>query len=103
MAEEMVMRSVYVRPSEDALLRELAFDLKVSKSELIRAAISLKLRDWLASDDEDIILKDVEFGRNADMEALTGGAAPEEAPANPDAKSGRAMPKLLAMFGASGR
>jgi hypothetical protein len=72
MAEDMVMRSVYLRPSEDAELRQLAHDLEVTKSDLIRSAISLKLQEWLKSNDRERILKEVEHGRR-DEAAIRSG------------------------------
>ncbi len=63
MANDMVMRSVYLRPDEDTKLRQLAFELNVTKSDLIRSAISVKLVEWLKSNDPDVILRDVEQGR----------------------------------------
>lgn len=63
MANEMVMRSVYLRPEEDAALRQLAFEIEVSKSDLIRSAISAKLEQWLQSNSMELVLKDVELGK----------------------------------------
>jgi Arc/MetJ-type ribon-helix-helix transcriptional regulator len=61
--DELVMRSVYLRPSEDSKLRQLAHELNVSKSDLIRSAISLKLRDWLESNSRETVQNDLVFGR----------------------------------------
>jgi len=72
MVDDMVMRSVYFRPAEDAQLRQLAHDLNVTKSDLIRAAASLKLEEWLESDDRERILEDVERGRR-DEDAVRSG------------------------------
>ncbi len=63
MPNEMVMRSVYLRPEEDAALRQLAFEIEVTKSDLIRSAISAKLEQWLQSDSTELVLKDVELGK----------------------------------------
>src|SRR3546814_16767638 len=62
MAEDMVMRSVYVRPGEDADLRQLAHDFNVTKRDLIRSAIRLKLKEWLADNSGQKLLAD-EIGR----------------------------------------
>ena len=35
MVHEMILRSVYLRPSEDGQLRQLAHELNVTKSDLI--------------------------------------------------------------------
>ncbi len=53
MVDDMVMRSVYLWPKQDSQLRQLAHELNVSKSDLIRSAISIKLRDWLESNDDN--------------------------------------------------
>ncbi|HEV7290465.1 hypothetical protein [Sphingomonas sp.] len=66
------MRSVYLRPAEDAQLRQLAHELNVTKSDLIRSAISVKLLQWLRSNDRNEILKDVEHGRR-DEAAIRSG------------------------------
>jgi predicted transcriptional regulator len=71
MVNEMVLRSVYLRPSEDSQLRQLAHELNVTKSDLIRSAISVKLRDWLDADDE-AIRKDVEHGKRNEAAVRSG-------------------------------
>jgi len=63
MEDGLVMRSVYLRLSEDGLLRQLAYDLKVTKSDLIRAAISIKLRQWRESKSQTLVLKDLKSGQ----------------------------------------
>ena len=72
MVNEMVLRSVYLRPSEDSQLRQLAHDLNVTKSDLIRSAISVKLRDWLEGEDEQAILNDVEHGKRNEAAVRSG-------------------------------
>lgn len=72
MTEDMVMRSVYLRPAEDAQLRQLAHELDVTKSDLIRSAIAVKLLEWLKSNDREKILADVEHGRR-DEDAVRSG------------------------------
>jgi hypothetical protein len=63
MNNDMVMRSVYLRLNEDSKLRQLAHDLNVTKSDLIRSAINVKLRDWLESNSTELVLRDLECGR----------------------------------------
>lgn len=63
MVDDLVMRSVYLRHSEDAQLRQLAHNLNVTKSDLIRAAIGAKLEDWFGSPERERILREVERGR----------------------------------------
>jgi hypothetical protein len=72
MVEDMVMRSVYLRPAQDAELRDLAHRLNVTKSDLIRSAISVKLFEWLQTNDCDSILAEVELGRR-DEAAIRSG------------------------------
>jgi hypothetical protein len=72
MIDDMVMRSVYLRPAEDTQLRDLAHKLNVTKSDLIRSAISVKLIEWLQSNDADAILRDIEHGRR-DEAAIRSG------------------------------
>lgn len=66
MDEELVMRSVYLKLMEDSQLRQLAHELKVSKSDLIRSAVSLKLREWLGSENNDLVLEDIKAGRRGE-------------------------------------
>lgn len=49
------MRSIYLEPSVDARLRQLAFELKVTKSALIRAAVTGRLADWSKMDPRAIL------------------------------------------------
>jgi hypothetical protein len=85
MANEMVMRSVYLRPAEDAQLRDLAFSLSVTKSDLIRSAIGVKLAEWLAGG-EDEVRRDLESGRRlspAERAERARAAAEPKATAKP--------------------
>ena len=78
---DLVMRSVYLKPGEDSQLRQLAHELNVTKSDLIRSAIGVKLREWLDSNDRDLILKDLTFGvRETTNEArrVSGGRPSSE-------------------------
>ncbi|WP_076970135.1 hypothetical protein [Roseomonas mucosa] len=63
MPEDMVMRSVYLRPSEDTELRQLAFEEGVSKNDLIRSAVSAKLKEWRESNSKELLVRDLELGR----------------------------------------
>lgn len=93
MSEEMVMRSVYLRPSEDGGLRRLAFDHHVTKSDLIRSAISAKLKEWMNDPTQKAILRDLELGRRTPV-AQTGATAaePAAAPKKAAAKPEKAKP-----------
>lgn len=62
MAEELVMRSVYVPASEDAKLRQLAHESGYTKSDLIRAAIKLKVEEWIKSNGLELLRTDVAAG-----------------------------------------
>ncbi|PJG47123.1 hypothetical protein CAF53_01870 [Sphingobium sp. LB126] len=62
MAEDLVMRSVYVRAGEDAQLRQLAHELNVTKSDLIRSAISRKLAEWIADNSGEKLRADIASG-----------------------------------------
>jgi len=83
MVEDMVMRSVYLRPGEDSQLRQLAHELNVTKSDLIRSAISAKLRDWLDSNDDELVMRDLELGRRDTPTERVAKAAAAAAPAQP--------------------
>lgn len=72
MTNDMVMRSVYLRPLQDNQLRQLAHTLDVTKSDLIRAAISNKLMEWLQSNDREKLLEEVALGLR-DEEAIRSG------------------------------
>ena len=62
MSEDLVMRSIYLRPIEDAQLRQLAVDLNVTKSDLVRAAVGIKLKEWLADNSKTKAAEDVAVG-----------------------------------------
>jgi hypothetical protein len=80
MNDELVMRSVYLRLSEDGGLRQLAFENHVTKSDLIRSAIGAKLAEWLADPTNAVLLKDLELGRRTPP-GDRGDTAPVAAPA----------------------
>lgn len=69
---EMVMRSVYLWPAQDSELRQLAHELNVTKSDLIRSAIGVKLREWLEAGDPQAVKRDLEVGRRDASAARTG-------------------------------
>lgn len=92
MTEDMVMRSVYLRPLQDGQLRQLAHALNVTKSDLIRSAISVKLAEWLKSNDREKILEEIALGRRDEAAIRRGGrgsvamqpvVAPRKASADP--------------------
>jgi hypothetical protein len=58
MNDELVMRSFYISVREDARLRKLAFELELSKSDLVRAAITQKLSKWDKKPDVSAIRDD---------------------------------------------
>lgn len=72
---ELVMRSVYLDPMEDSQLRQLAFELDVTKSDLIRSAVGIKLREWLQSNSREQVLNDLQVGQRD----RTKGAAAKRA------------------------
>lgn len=86
--EDMVMRSVYLRPSEDGQLRQLAHELHVTKSDLIRSAIGVKLREWLDSNSKDVVLRDLAFGRRDQVQEVTERAPKVEPLSQPKSKLG---------------
>lgn len=66
--DDMVMRSHYLRESVDNDLGEIARNLtrktgqNVTKSDLIRAAISQKVKQWAAMDNQvELILADLDL------------------------------------------
>ncbi len=61
--EDTVMRSVFLGTKQDAQLRQLATELGVTKSELIRAAVENKLQDWLTKN-KDVILNELNLVRS---------------------------------------
>jgi predicted transcriptional regulator len=77
---EMVMRSVYLWPTQDSELRQLAHDLNVTKSDLIRSAIGVKLREWLQANDDQGVRQDLEVGRR-DGGHERGARSPASTPA----------------------
>lgn len=63
MASEMVMRSVYLRPQDDTQLRQLAHEKNVSKNDLIRSAVSAKLKEWGEANNDERFQEDLSLGR----------------------------------------
>lgn len=66
MADDLVMRSVYISAGVDAELRQLAHDLNITKSELIRTAISGKLKEWRGDNTRQKAAADVEAAKEND-------------------------------------
>ena len=54
MNDEMVMRSVYLGLTEDSRLRQVAFEVGLNKSILIRSAIQKALNEWSRLSHEEI-------------------------------------------------
>jgi predicted transcriptional regulator len=63
--EDMVMRSVYLDPSDDGRLRQLAHETGATKRDLVSAAVAIKLEEWLSSEGRDKVLRDLGAGRNS--------------------------------------
>lgn len=79
---ELILRSVYLRPSEDAQLRQLAHEINATKSDLIRAAVTIKLREWLADESNASVIGDVIEGRRDQGATRRGG--PRKQPSAPE-------------------
>lgn len=80
MDDAKVMRSVYLGVAEDNQLRQIAFDAKLSKSDLIRAAIAVALHRWDEMDDSLIREEVAAAQRLGEEEPLTGTGKPPEEP-----------------------
>lgn len=62
MDDDLVMRSVYLPAKLDAQLRQLAHESGYSKSDLIRAAATLKVGEWTASNGSAKLKQEVTAG-----------------------------------------
>lgn len=60
--DELVMRSVYLPVKLDATLRQLAHESGYTKSDLIRAAASLKAKEWAEANGPEKLKTDVTAG-----------------------------------------
>jgi hypothetical protein len=49
MPDDLVMRTIFLPPDDDALLRQLAAKLTVTRSDLIRSAVRIKVAEWSES------------------------------------------------------
>jgi hypothetical protein len=63
MEDELVLRSVNMWLKDDVVLRQMAFDHKMSKSDIIRAAIRSKLIAWREANSDDLLKLDVEAAK----------------------------------------
>lgn len=63
MDDEMVLRSVNLWTKDDNALRQFAFDQRLTKSDLIRAAIRAKLKEWRGDNTGEILQGDIEAAR----------------------------------------
>ena len=97
MVHEMVLRSVYLRPSEDSQLRQLAHKLNVTKSDLIRSAINVKLRDWLAPGDQTVLLEDLEHGKRSESAVRSGRVKANATKAEEPSRSAKSTPVAKAL------
>jgi len=61
--EQMVLRSVNLWSRDDSALRQFAFDQQVTKSDLIRAAIRAKLREWRGDNAGEILRNDLDAAK----------------------------------------
>jgi hypothetical protein len=59
MAEDQVMRSIYLKPCDDTELRQLARDKRVTKNDLIRSAIIAKLKEWREANGDETLEADL--------------------------------------------
>lgn len=91
--QDMVMRSIYLPPRQDSQLRQLAHDLKVTKSELIRSAIGVKLKDWLASNSNELVLSDLAFGKGGADEPVRATDVTAHASSGPVTAPDKARPE----------
>jgi hypothetical protein len=60
MSNRLIMRSVYLRESEDAELRQIAYEINRTKSDLIRAAITNNLETWRKLNDPGAIAEHID-------------------------------------------
>lgn len=67
--DDLILRSAYLTGEDDVMLRELAERLGIPKSDILQAAISLKLVDWLAVESNDLIRADLDAVRKPRKEA----------------------------------
>lgn len=99
MAENLVMRSIYLPETVDAELRQLAHEHNVSKSDLVRAAVRLKLKEWREDNTKAKLSKDVAAGlREPDHHsAVKKGRPPSVAStasqARPSSRTGASTPR----------
>lgn len=63
--ERTLLRSMYLRGSDDEKLKELASTQNFLKAELLRAAINLKLKEWEADESNELVHREVELARQA--------------------------------------
>jgi len=105
--DDLVMRSVYLRPSEDSQLRQMAHELNVTKSDLIRSAISTKLKEWREANSLERVLDDLQFGRRDGVGAAAARVVVHPMPAQmpkaapPQAQAGKPRTSARASSGAA--
>ena len=59
--DDLVMRSVNLLRSQDDALREMAYLRRVSKNDIIRAAVACKMKEWDSCPD-DAFTRDLKLG-----------------------------------------
>lgn len=90
---DLVMRSVYLPAELDAKLRQLAHESGYTKSDLIRAAASLKVKEWGEANGPEKLETDVTAGlREASAQRQIGKVKPRSVGTGPDVKA-VAVPK----------
>ena len=59
--DDLVMRSINLTREQDDALREFSYRYKVSRNDVIRAAVAAKLTEWEAGTDADF-MRDLQYG-----------------------------------------
>lgn len=97
MGDDLVMRSVYLPAKLDAQLRQLAHESGYSKSDLIRAAATLKVGEWTASNGSEKLKQEVTAGlRETSPQRQVAKVKPVAAPPATRAKAAGAPAKAEA-------
>ena len=88
---ELVMRSVYLPVELDAKLRQIAHESGYTKSDLIRAAASLKAEEWGEANGPEKLKTDVTAGlREPSAQRQIGKVKPPSVATGPDVKAAAA-------------
>lgn len=57
--DDLILRSAYLTREDDEIVRELSKRLRIPKSDIIQAAIRLRLDDWRGSGNTDLVRADL--------------------------------------------